>query len=228
MPLFLLDIFGSASIGVFMRATDRFVIVPNQLPENTIKKIEKWFNVNVVKTNVSGSVLIGSLVCANSYGLILPHSVYDGEIAALKKTLTEVNITVMGDSKKTAFGNLVLANDRGAIVDPRLKKPEVKAISDTLGVEAVPSEIAGLPYVGSLAVATDKGVLAHPLIKPEEEKLLGEVLKAPINVGTINCGIPYVATGLIGNSNVAVAGSLTTGPELFMISQALKVVERHE
>jgi len=67
--------------------------------------------------------------------------------------------------------------------------------------------------------------MAHPLIKPEEETLLRDVLKVPLGVGTINCGIPYIATGLIGNSKVAVAGSLTTGPELFMISQALGVAD---
>jgi translation initiation factor 6 (eIF-6) len=44
-------------------------------------------------------------------------------------------------------------------------------------------------------------------------------------VGTINCGIPYVATGLLGNSNGAVAGVLTTGPEMFIIGQALDVVK---
>ena len=45
-----------------------------------------------------------------------------------------------------------------------------------MGVEAVPGEIAGLPYVGSLAVATNKGVVAHPLLKDSERKLLEDVL----------------------------------------------------
>ncbi len=104
----------------------------------------------------------------------------------------------------------------------------MKKIADTLGVETVPGEIAGLPYVGSLAIATNKGVLAHPLLKEEEQELLADVLKAPVDVGTINCGIPYVATGLIGSSHTVVAGSLTTGPELFIIGQALDVVKEDE
>ncbi|MEM1586861.1 MAG: translation initiation factor IF-6 [Candidatus Bathyarchaeia archaeon] len=224
MPLFLLDAFGSASIGVFMRVTEKIVIVPSQFPESTIKKIEKWFKLPVVRTNIGGSVLIGSLVCANSYGIVLPHITRDEELSALKTLGEDINITVMENSKKTAFGNLVLANDYGAVADPRLKRSEIKVISDTLGVEVLQGEIAGLPYVGSLAVATNKGVLAHPLLKPEEEKLLSGVLRTQISVGTVNCGIPYIGTGLVGNSRVVVAGSLTTGPEIFIISQALKVV----
>jgi translation initiation factor 6 len=53
---------------------------------------------------------------------------------------------------------------------------------------------------------------------------LKEVLKVPVDLGTINCGIPYVGTGLIANSHGAVAGFITTGPELFIIEEALDLV----
>jgi len=209
-----------------MRVTEEFIIVPTQVPPTKIRKLQEWFKTEVVKTNIGGSVLIGSLVCANSNGIILPRIVWEEEIGALK-TLRDVNITVM-DTKRTAYGNLVLTNDYGAVVDPRLPKKDVRRISDTLGVEAVPGEIAGLPYVGALTTATNRGVMTHPLIRPEEEELLRDVLKVHVGVGTVNCGIPYIATGLIGNSRVAAAGSLTTGPELFMIGQALGVAEENE
>jgi len=223
LPIFLMNTFGSASIGVFLRVTDRFMIVPSQVPATKIKKLENWFEIQTVRTNIGSSVIVGCLVCANSYGMILPRHVRDEELTTLK-SLSGVNIAV-ATTNKTAYGNLVSANDRGAIVDPRLGKEDVKLVSDALDVEVVPGEVAGLPYVGSLTIATNRGVMAHPMIKSEEEALLREVLKVSVGVGTVNCGIPYIATGLIGNSNVAVAGSLTTGPELFMIGQALGVVD---
>ena len=226
MPIYLLDTFGSASIGVYIRATEEFIIVPKQVPSTKVEKLQEWFKTKIVKTNIGGSVLIGSLICANSNGMILPRFVWDEELEALK-SLRDVNITVM-ETKRTAYGNLVLTNDYGAVVDPRLSRKDVKVISDTLGVEAVPGEVAGLPYVGALTTATNKGAMAHPLIKPEEEELLRDVLKVHVGIGTVNCGIPYIATGLIGNSKVAAAGSLTTGPELFMIGQALGVAEEDE
>ncbi len=82
--------------------------------------------------------------------------------------------------------------------------------------------------MGSLATATNKGVLTHPLLREEEQKLLGDVLKVHVDVGTVNCGIPYVATGLIGNRHGAVAGYITTGPELFIIGQALDMVREND
>ncbi|MEM1589075.1 MAG: translation initiation factor IF-6 [Candidatus Bathyarchaeia archaeon] len=226
MAIYLMDLFGSASIGVYLLATEKMLIVPKPVHFKKAERIAEWLKVRLAHTNIGGSVLAGVLACANSNGILLPHYVRDEEIKAIKSVF-DGNITVM-ETKKTAYGNMVLANDYGAVVDPRLKQSEIRKISDTLGVEAVPGEIAQLPYVGSLAVATNRGVLAHPLLKESERKLLEEVLKVPVDVGTVNCGIPYVGTGLICNSRAAIAGSLTTGPEMFIIGQALGVVEENE
>ncbi len=223
VPIFLLDIFGSPNIGVFMRATEEFLIIPNQIPETKVRKLEDWLESKIVKTNIGGSVLIGPLICANSNGLIVPKYTWSKEIDSLR-SLGDVNITITS-TKTTSYGNLVSANDYGAVVDPRLKKEDLKILSDTLGVEVVQGEIAGLPYVGSLTVATNRGILAHPLIKPEEESLLKDALKVPVGVGTINCGVPYISTGLIGNSKAAVAGFDTTEPELFIAAQALGMAD---
>lgn len=226
MAIFLFSLFGSASIGVYSLATSKMVIVPPQLPENKAKELEDWLRAKVFRTTIGGSVLIGAMSCANSNGIILPHFVREKEVQAIK-TASDMNVTVM-KTKRTAYGNLILANDYGAVVDPRLKTKDLKKIADTLGVEAVRGEIAGLPYVGSLATATNKGVLAHPLLKEEEQKVLADVLKVHVDVGTINCGIPYVSTGLLGNEWGAVAGFITTGPEMFIIGQALDVVKENE
>lgn len=224
MAIYLLNLFGSASIGVYSRATDKMAIIPPQAPETKANKVGEWLGVKVARTFIGGSVVVGALVSANSNGVILPHYVQKEELETIKTAAGDANLAMM-DTKRTAYGNMVLANDHGAIVDPRLKPQTIERISDTLGVEVAPGEIAGLPYVGSLALATNKGVLAHPLVKDEEQQLLREVLKVPIDVGSINCGIPYVATGLIGNSSNVVAGFLTTGPEMFIIGQALDVVK---
>jgi translation initiation factor 6 len=223
LPLFLFDVFGNASIGVYSLVNDRIAIFPPQVPEDKRKKVEEWLKVKVVATTVGKSLVTGALACSNSNGVILPPFATDEEVAAIKSAV-DINVAVM-DTKKTAYGNIVLANDKGAVTDPRLKKRVANRIGDTLGVEVVSNEIAGLPYVGSLATATNKGVLAHPMLREGERKVLEDVLKVPVDVGTVNCGIPYVATGLLGNSYGAVAGFLTTGPETFIIGQALDVVK---
>jgi translation initiation factor 6 len=226
LAIYLFDLIGSASIGVYSLATDKIVIIPKLVPLKKAERLGEWLKVKLIHATIGGSVLVGAFACANSNGILLPHFVRDEEIETIKSSF-EGNITIM-ERKKTAYGNIVLANDYGAIVDPHLKESEIKEISETLGVEAVPGEIAGLTYVGSLAVATNKGALAHPLLKDTERKLLENVLKVPVDVTTINCGVPYVGTGLIGNRYAAIVGSLTTGPEIFIIGNALDVVKDEE
>ena len=226
MTVYLSSIVGSASISVYSLATENIVIIPRMVPKEKAQEFADWLNTKLVYTSIGGSVLAGALACANSNGILLPNYVRDEELTQIKSVF-EGNITIM-ETKKTAYGNLVLTNDKGAVVDPRFKASEIKKISETLGVEAVPTEIAGLPYVGSLAVATNKGVLSHPLLKDEERKILENVFKVPVDVGTVNCGVPYVGTGLLANSHAAVAGSMTTGPEMFIIGNALDVVQEDE
>ena len=226
MPVYLSSIVGSASIGVYSVATENLVIIPRMVPKDKALEFSNWLKVKLIYTAISGSVLAGAFVAANSNGMLLPNSIREEEIAEIKSVF-DGTLAIM-DTKKTAYGNLVLANDKGAVVDPRFKESEIRKISQTLGVEAVPTDVAGLPYVGSLAIATNRGVLAHPLLKPEEKKTLEEVFKVPVDVGTVNCGVPYVGTGLIANSHAAVAGSMTTGPEMFIIGNVLDVVQEEE
>ena len=223
MAVYLTSIVGSASLGVYSLATENFVIIPKMVPQDKAEKTAEWLKVKLIHTTIGGSLLAGALACANSNGIILSPFVRQEELNAIT-TDFKGTVLVM-ESRKTAFGNLVLANDKGAMVDPRMKESIMKQISDALGVEVVPGTIAGLTYVGSLAVATNKGVLAHPLLKEEEKKILESLFKVPVDVGTVNCGIPYVGTGLIANSHAAVAGSMTTGPEMFIIGNALDVVQ---
>jgi translation initiation factor 6 len=226
LAIYLTSIIGSPSIGCYSLATDKMFIVPKSVPLKKAERLSEWLKATLIHSCIGGSVLVGALACANSNGILLPSFIREEELESIK-TCFQGNITIM-ETKKTAYGNLVLANDHGAIVDPRLRQPELKMISETLCVETVPGEIADLPYVGSLAVATNKGTLAHPMLKDSERKTLEDVLRVPVDVGTINCGIPYVGTGLVANRHAAVAGLLTTGPEMFIIGNSLDVVKEDE
>ncbi|MDR2699568.1 MAG: translation initiation factor IF-6 [Nitrososphaerota archaeon] len=226
MTVYLSSIVGNPSIGVYTLTTESIVMIPRMVPQQKAQELADWLKAKLVYTSISGSVLIGALTCANSNGMLLPSSVREEELTEIRNAF-DGTITIM-ETKKTAYGNIVLASDKGAIADPHIKEDDIKKIAETLGVEVLQTEIAGLPYVGSLAAVTNKGVLAHPLLKDEERKILEQAFKVPVDIGTINCGIPYVGTGLLANSHGAVAGSMTTGPEMFIIGNAMDVVQEVE
>ncbi len=223
MAIYRSSLFGSASIGVYALCTDEVAIVPKWIPFGKAERFSKWLRVELVHTTVGDSALVGVLACANSNGILLPHYTRSSEVESITAVFSG-SVSIM-DTKRTAYGNMVLANNFGAVVDPRLKSEEVEKISKVLGVEAVSGQIAGMPYVGSLAVASNNGVLAHPLITESEREHISDALKVAVDTGTINCGIPYVGTGLLCNGHAAVTGLLTTGPEMFIIGHALDVVK---
>jgi len=224
MAVYLFRIFGSTCVGVYALATDKVLILPRQVPDHRSQVRSDWLGVPVVKTSIGGSVLIGPLACGNSNGILLPHTLTDEELRALRPLEGEgVRLGIMDMTPVTAFGNLVLANDRGAVVHPRFGRRTMKAMEDILDVEVVRGTIAGLPYVGSLARATNKGVLAHPDIRPDEKELIEDVLKVPVETGTVNSGVRMVSIGLIANDRAAVAGFATTGREMAVIGKGLGV-----
>ncbi len=221
MDIFSAEISGSPNIGVYSKATDNYLIVPSKIATKDYLKIGNILNTKIVNSFIGDSILIGVLVAANSHGILLPHYALKNELNCLIKE-TGVNVKKI-ESRKTAIGNLILANDNGAIIDEQLNEPNiVKTISDILNVEVVSGTIINLPYVGSLAIATNNGVLAHPMIQETEKSLIEEVLRVPVERGTVNGGVPYVSSGMIANINGVVVGDQTTGPELFIISNLFR------
>lgn len=209
---------GSPNVGIYILATDACIIIPTNTSKGKLEKIREVLKGETISTNIGGAMLAGVLIAANSNGLLLPHYVYESEVEAIK-SVTNINIERLV-CKRTALGNLILANDHGALVSAELmqERNAKRKISDVLGVEIVKGTIAGLPYVGSLAIATNKAVLAHPMLMEEERRLLGDVLKVPVDVGTVNFGVPFVSSGLVANKNGIIIGNLTTGPEIMIIS----------
>lgn len=215
------DVLGSPNMGLYCVCTEQLGILPLGVTAKKMKSFSEALGVEACSTDIGGCRLLGALVAGNSNGLVLPHSVEPYELRAIKSQ-SDVNIQAIVE-KRNAFGNMILVNDKGAVADPRLSRKTLEVVSDTLGVEVVPGEILGLPCIGAFAASTNKGVLVHPLTREDEKRKIQEVLKVPVETGTINGGVPYVKMGIIANSKGAVVGSSTTGPELMAITRTLGI-----
>jgi translation initiation factor 6 len=207
---------GSPNMGVFAKATENYALFPQGIPQRKLDRFGEVLKAEVLSLDLAQSKLIGVLAAANSNGIIVPHYATDEEIKFLKENL-KVKVGRL-KSKHTSAGNLILVNDKGAIVSPLLGRGGLRLVQNILDVEAVQSSIGGLPLPGSMATATNKGVLLHPDVSDEELSLVAEVLRVKAGVGTVNGGVSYVASGILGNSRGMLVGSLTTGPELLTIS----------
>ena len=216
------DFEGDSNVGAFGIATDRFIFVSPKMSEKSLDTLERTFNLPLIQTTIASLDAVGLVAVANSNGILVPHTIYDEELAQLKAS-AEVTVDYL-DDKMTALGNIIVANDNGALCHPDFDAKAIRKISDVLGVEVVPGTLAKLPIVGANTIATNQGAVVHPMVTDAEMELLSQLLKVHVEVGTVNRGSPYTSLGVIANIDGMIVGTDTTGVELAHISQVLGFV----
>lgn len=221
MPLSRISLYGNANVGAFIFATDKFALIPNDAPESAEREVSEALRVPILKTTVGGSVLLGIFIAGNSNGIILPNTSTEEEIDAIA-AFTKLPVAIY-QGKKNALGNMVLVNYRAALVGPQTDPALIDLISDHLRVEVRSGTIADLAMTGVCGVVNGKGLVAHPMTTDDEIKKLGELFNIPVDISTVNCGFPYVRVGMAANSNGAVVGNATTGPEMARIESSLGI-----
>jgi len=221
LGLHLIDIYRSPNIGVFLKANDRFLLVPKGLAPTKADRLSASLGVTAVPASIGESRLLGPLVSMNGKGVLVSRLAEQNEIDELAAA-TGLNVARL-ESRFTAVGNLVAANDHGAIVSPVLEPHAVKQVEDVLGTKTLTMAIADYIQVGAMIVATNSGAAMSPSATEQEAEEVAKVLKVEVSASSVNGGIPYPASGVVANTKNAVAGYLTTGPELIFLTRALNV-----
>lgn len=208
---------GNPNIGIFAVASESFVFTAYDAVDGFVDSIAQTLDVDVIKTTVANSIVVGSLIAMNSNGAIVSDLITDTEIATIKE---EINTITVND-KLNATGNNILVNDFGAIVNPEMDDTVMKRIEDILGVECVKSTIAYINTVGSVCRATNKGAIVNPHATDDDIKLIKEILKVDAVRTTVNHGCKIVSSGILANSKGALVGDATTAIEVNKIEDAL-------
>ncbi|MEM0145085.1 MAG: translation initiation factor IF-6, partial [Thermoplasmata archaeon] len=156
----------SPYVGVFSVANESIAIIPKDLSKEEEKMFTKAMDVDVYRTFIGGSPLIGSLMVLNSKGAVVTDF---GDMEDIKFLKDSYNVYFIND-KINAVGNDILANDRVALVHPDFQNDTLKYIEDALDVEVVKGEISGIKTVGSIAVVTKNSLIINPQIDEDEKK----------------------------------------------------------
>ena len=212
------DIVGNPNVGVFITATDDMAIVPYNLLDEKADIIKETLDVEVIKSSISGSSLIGSLSVANSNGIVVSPHVLDREVKQFEDLGLNV-ATIPG--QYTAVGNIVAANDKGAIASPFLSEEAIQVLEETLDVNVQTSHIVGSDIIGSLLKVTNRGFLISKNALQSEVNFAREVFGVEGDIGTVGRGIPFVGACIIANSNGAIVAKDSTGPEMARVEEAL-------
>lgn len=217
MPVGRTLVNGSPYLGVFLRAGERALVAPPSSGRALVRELVDLLDVEVVRTTVFDSEVVGAFVAANSHGFVVGDEI-DPEERRLLESIGPVTIV---PDPRNAIGNNVLTNDHGALVHPELPDDAVAAIGRALGVPAERGTIAGLGTVGMAGVATNRGVVIHPKATEREAAHIASVLGVPAHRSTANFGIPVVGACVVANSHGFVVGRPTTPVEIVHLQEGL-------
>ena len=218
MDIIKYDVYRGPNLGVYISVNDSIALIPMGFAQSKAEKLGKYLDVNYLYTSIANTRLIGALSVMNNKGILLPKTAYLDEYDLLKKE-TSLEVGVL-DSKFTALGNLICTNDKGAVVSPLFSDNDCQTIKDVLGVKIIQKRVAGFNQIGSVMVANNTGAAIHPETDEEDMKTFANLLGVKIEQSSINAGIPYVSSGILANNHSLVVGSLTTGPEIMMLTRA--------
>ena len=218
MDIIKYDVYRGPNIGIYINVNDKYVMVPMGFAKSKAEKLAEYLHAEYMYVSVANTRLLGALAVMNNNGMLLPKTAFENEYNLIKKE-TDMQVGIL-DSKYTALGNVICANDKGAVVSPWLSKQDVKTIQDVLGVEVIQKKIAGFNQTGAVMVANNSGSVIHPEADEKDMKIFANTLGVKIEHSTINNGIPFVSSGILANNNCIVVGTLTTGPEIMMLTRA--------
>ncbi len=212
-----ISILKSNYIGVYARAWEDIAIVPPTAEKEAVSDFREILGVQVLKTLVNNSNLLGSMTVLNSNGIIVGQNGWEGGFDADMK---DRNVLYLRD-KINAIGNDIITNDHAALIHTGFTATSRKKIEDALGVEVLKGTIGGIKTVGSVGVVTQKGMLVTPEASEEELEFLSKLFKVPVKAGTANFGNMYIGSSIIANSKGVLVGRDTTPIELGRIDDIL-------
>ncbi len=213
------EIQGSPFVGVYAVCNDSIAVLPAQADNTGV--FEKTLKVEIHKTLLGGSPLIGSLMVLNSRGAVITNFASEEDVKFL---FDKLNILFIED-KINAVGNDILANDKAAMVHVDFDPDTVNLIEEALEVEVVKGTIGGIKTVGSAAVVTNKGMIVHPQVSDDEIDFLKDLFGVPVYITTANYGSLYLGASVVANSHGAVVGERSTNVEVDRIENALDIIE---
>ncbi|MEK6953902.1 MAG: translation initiation factor IF-6 [Candidatus Micrarchaeota archaeon] len=217
MPILKTSFYKNAHVGLFIRANDKFALVPKNIHEKMVPQVKEALQAEIVPIFLCQSPVLGIFSALNSNGVIVSALTEKHEIKPLK----ELGLNIYFLTEQFAPGNNILCNDKAALLNHNIPRSEHKKIGDCLGVEVFAQQVANLNTVGSGNVVTNKGLLAFHELTDVELKMFEKIFQVRGSKTTVNLGSPANSYGVVANSHGALVGDGTSGAEMAKVYEGL-------
>lgn len=217
----LMEFEGNSNIGLYMFVNDKFCILGKEVDEIKKKEIENVLQVPIYHANVLGTDLIGVFVSGDDNFLLIP-DMYDYEKEVFEKIAKEHSIELLTlKDKANTYGNNICFGNKKILINPNYSKNFKQDLGNQTKYEVIDLDIEDLENAGAITIfKNNKYFLSQEVNEKHVKKIVNEIG----GVGTINAGSNYISSGVVGNSNGVILGSLSTTVEIQNIVEGLDYI----
>ena len=224
------NLLDTSEVGLLATCNEDICLVGKFLKEQFYEEIERALEVEVLRTTLFGTNLVGLFGLLTKDILYLPKSPdYTTEEEKFLKGLKERGIEVVFlETKHNAIPNIaIIYNDKALLsFEVRKEKAIIEEFKNTFE-EVEFLRVREVDSVGQLVVIKEGYAFASNLLDEENLEFLREYFNLKgITVGTVNFGSPFVRSGLLINSKGLLAGKKCTGVEMMNILEAFPFLKK--
>lgn len=207
----LMEFEGNPNIGLYMFVNDKFCLLGKEVDSKKKKEIEGVLGVPVYNISCLSTELVGVFVAGNNEYMIIPE-MYDYEVDKFKEICDkhDVNLIVLFEKINT-FGNGICVGDEEILINSNYSKEFEKQLVSKTKYKVY--RFGTKDYEGAGSVCTHMNGKYY-LSQELEESDVKPILKKVGGVGSVNAGSPFVASGIVGNVNGVILGSMSSTIEI--------------
>lgn len=217
---------GSSEIGAYSLLTNNYMIIGASKTPYLTEIVQDLVDVPIIETTINSISTVGSLTQGNKYGLLIPTTTHDHEMAIIRHLIPEhVRLRRM-EERLNALGNIIVCNDYVCVVNPEIDNESVEIIENVLNVPVHKMCIGNNELVGTYAVMNNQGMMVESGVKEDELLKLSQLFKIRVVAGTVNMGKPSIGGGIVVNDRIGFCGKETTNPEIGALEKVFVLREQ--
>ncbi|MDD4983389.1 MAG: translation initiation factor IF-6 [Candidatus ainarchaeum sp.] len=206
------------TIGIFCSISENIALLPLDASAKFEGIIKDVFGVEVIKTSLGETNLLGSLSKIYGKKAIVSNITTDKEI----KYLEDLGLKTLRLNAYHAVGNLISVNKNAALLSKIISDADNKKISKFYSLDFDSFNVAGTDLVGSVLATTDEAFAVSSSVSEKDFEKIKNLFKVDGNVATVNYGDGFVSNGLLVNTKGLIVGEKTTGYEIMRLDEIFR------
>ncbi len=218
----LMEFESNPNVGLYMFANDKFCLLGCEVDSAKKKEIESVLGVKVYTVTVLGTELVGVFVSGNNETLVIPE-MFDYERKVIDNICQEygVKLLVM-DNKINTYGNSMCMGKEEILINSDYDLDFVKKLKKKTELEVHKIKNKEFKATGGVIRFLNGKYYASQDLEKEDVKV---VLDKIAGVGSVNSGASFVSSGIVGNSNGLILGSMCSTVEIQDIVESLDYLD---